>query len=218
MANADGNYKVVLNGRYSGQAIVNILYYRLAFDVLPGDLNFAGASDLAFQVKQEIWNGGMKALTPNNYTLENITVYPYDNLFDLLYQLPYVLPVNEGATGGGPETNGPAPCVIVRFNLEPTSPLNGVYPPRRGYVALGPVLDSNIATTGYLLAGALAPYQAVANKMAANLVNTVPPAVFFPIRVKTVKVLGVARIVSWADVSSAVVRSLTSYRRSRMPE
>lgn len=218
MANSDGNYKVVLNGRYSGQAIVNVLYYRLAFDIVPGGLNFAGAEDLAFQIKQEVWDAGMKVVQPPDYTLENITVYPYDNAFDLLFQLPYVLPVQEVGTGSSQATNGPAPCVIVKFNLEPTSPLNGIYPPRSGYLAIGPVSDQNIDDSGHIFGAALAAYQALANKFANNLENLIPPAVFFPIRIKSVKVAGVFRIISYADISSATVRALTSFRRSRMPE
>lgn len=218
MPNSDAFYKVVLNGRYSGQAIVNILYYRLLVGAGLSGLNFAGAEDLAFQVKQEVWDAGMKGALVPGYVLENITVYPYDVQFDLLYQMPYSLLVNEAGTAANGETNGPAGCVIVRFNLEPTSPLNGLFPPRTGYVAIGPIKDGNVDSTGHIPTADLAGWQAVFSHMAENLENLVPPAIFAPIRVKSTNVAGVWRIVSFADISSVSVRSRASFRRSRLPE
>jgi hypothetical protein len=218
MANSDAFYKVVLNGRYAGQAIVNVLYYRLADEYVPGPLNFAGAEDLAFQVKQEIWTPSLKGTLSDGYVLENITVYPMDAGFSLLYQMPYQMPVNESGSDTGVATNGPATCAIIRFNLEPTSPLNGIYPPRSGYVAIGPLSDAYVDNTGHIPTAALAGWQGVADALSQNLENAVPPAVFYPIRVKQTKVLGVLKIISYADISGASTRSLASFRRSRQPE
>lgn len=218
MPNASAYYKVVLNGRYNGQAIVNLLYYRLADEYVPGPLNFAGAEDLAFQVKQEIWTSGMGSRYPADYFLENITVYPMDNDFVLLYQMPFVMAVNENGWHASLPSDGPAACVIARFNLEPTSPLNGIFPPRTGYVALGPVASLHVENDGNLTVDGMTLYTEVAATMAQNLENLVPPAVFYPIRVKITNVLGVIKIRSFADVSSAVVRSRVSFRRSRIAE
>jgi hypothetical protein len=218
MANGNAFYKVVLNGRYQGQAVVNILYYRLGVEFIPGPLNFAGAEDLAFQIIQEIWTPTMKGLYPVEYVLENVTVYPYSTTFDLLFQMPYVLTVNEAGTQAGLPTNGPAGCAIVRFNLEPTSPLNGFFAPKSGYVALGPVPDANIDNTGHLVPAYQGFLQDIGDAMSQDLENLIPPAIFYPIRMKSANVAGVIRFISWADIASASVRSLASFRRSRQPE
>jgi hypothetical protein len=174
---------------------------------------------LAFQINQEIWTARLQPAQPPSYTLEDITVYPMDGLFAPIYQMPYVETINEPGTAAasdGNDFNGAAPCVIIRFNLEPTTIIQGLNPPRSGYVAIGPLADFNVLDSGVLASGAITGYQALADALAGNLENLVPPAVFYPIRVKTLRVAGVTLIVGWADIEGATVRAKSSFRRSRM--
>lgn len=216
--NANAFYKVVLNASYAGQTINNILYYRIGLDTVPGDFNFGGAEDLAFQVKAEIWTAALQPAMGGGYYLESITVYPLDNTFSPIYQTPYTLAVGESGGRGAAASNGPAPCANIRFNLEPTTILNGLVPPHFGYVAVGPLLDGDVNNSGTIEEPGLGLLQTVGDAMASNLENATPFIVFFPIRWRTVRVAGVVTVTGWADVASASVRSVASFRRSRVPE
>jgi hypothetical protein len=216
--NVDVFYDAVLHGLYNSQAIVNVLHYRLGIDAIPGDLNLAGAEELANGIKDNVWPH-LKAVQPAAYTLEDITVYPRNDSFALIYQTPFLLPVNEAGTSGGWSGTGASPCVILRAHLEPTTIVEGFIPPRRGYLAIGPVAETSVDDTGHLVSGALDAYQTLGDALATNIVSLVPAAVFFPIRVSVHKELGgLLTLRGWADVDQFVVRPLASHRRSRMPE
>lgn len=221
MAEDDTFYKVVMHGASYGQDVINILWYRLGVDILPTTLNLSGAEDLANNIKTEVWDAAKGAMSPD-YILRSIDVYPFNGLFDLIYSTPFTLDVNEpgnraAVAAGG--MNGPAPCVIVKLNLEPTTLLSGINPPRRGYLALGPVQDGDVANNGVLTPTALGLWQDIADLYAANIEQVLPaPAAWFPIRVRTVRALGVTTVVGFADVQSAVARAVVSFRRSRLPE
>lgn len=217
--NTTGLYKVVLKGRYSNQNIINILYYRLGIDFVPGDFNLAGADTLAALVRDQVWTGGMRGRMNNNYLLDKIEVYPMDVTFELLYQLPYTLEVGEYGMAGASPTNGPTSCAIVKFNLEPTTPLvNGFVAPKRGYIALGPLADSFVDNSGYLENADYNAWSTAVQVFAENLESVLPPVVFFPIRIhrKTDPILGVTQ--GWADVQSCTINHRASFRRSRLPE
>lgn len=213
-------YHAALHGTYQGQSIVNNLYYRTGIGFDLDGLSIGGAKELADCIKGQVWNK-MKPCLPVGYTLERIDVYPYhDGTFDLLYQNPWTLNVLENGTEPD-STDGPATVCIIKFNLEPTQIFaNGIMPPKRGYVAVGPVVsgwidnDGNLTQTAFI--GAAARFQELATALAANLENLLPPVVFFPIRMKTLNILGVYKPASWADVGGAVLRRRTSFRRSRM--
>lgn len=216
--NTNAFYDVVLQGDYVGTAVINILKYRLAGDLLPGDLNLAGADTLAGAVKDVVWPA-MRGLMSSNYTLQGVKVIARNAQFSPIYQSPFVLPVNEAGTEAAGTYNGPMPCVILAANIEPTSVLNDFHPPRRGYIAIGPVSDQNCLNDGRLGAGAIAAYQALGNTLGTNLVTILPPAVFWPIRTSEVKALGgLVTLRGWADVTGFTARPVVSFRRSRKPE
>ena len=130
-------YKVVLNGASMGQDIKNVLYYRsgLGVDVL--GLTLAGTEALAGNIKQEVWPALKQWLT-TDYVLETIDVSAINDEFQLVYQMPFSLPVGE--TGVEDRVlAGPALCANFKFNLEPTGIANGIKPPSRGYIAFGPI-------------------------------------------------------------------------------
>jgi hypothetical protein len=113
--------------------------------------------------------------------------------------------------------------MIIRMNLEPTTILgNGIKPPKRGYIAVGPIESSNIDNSGHLIdaifLNLVHPFHALTDALSSNLTNLVPPVQFWPIRVHQEKVLGLFKIRSYADISSCTLRRLTTYRRSRMAE
>lgn len=209
-----------MNGQALGQDIKNILYYRTGLGIDVEGFTWGGAVDVANLVKTEVWPS-FKTLMITGYELQDITVYVYDEQdFHLLIQNPATVPVHEFGLQVAP-WNGPATCAIVRFVLEPTSILfNGPVPPRRGYLAVGPLRDASINDDGSInIAGGEAlNWNALCNAVSSNIASVIPPVVFFPIRVKHTSVLGIWTITSFADVSSATLRTQSSFRRSRVPE
>ena len=213
-------YKAVLNGSAQGQDIKNVLYYRSGIGVDVSGLTLAGTEALAGNIKQEIWPK-MKVIMPDDYTLETIDVSAINDEFQLVYQMPYSELVMEAGTQGAPIV-GPAQCMNVKFNLEPTSILNGIKPPARGYIAVGPLPGGTVEETGFLSVAHMnsANTQAFVASLAANIKQLLPvPFVWYPIRLKQSRILG--GLVHWeaySDVKGAVLSRRASFRRSRMPE
>ena len=215
-------YHAVMKGSYQGQAVVNNLYYRTGIGFDLDGLSIGGALDLAQELKAQVWPS-MKNCLPTGYTLESIDVYPYhDGTFDLLYQNPATVNVLESGYLTD-ATDGPCATAILKFNLEPTQVFgNGIFPPKRGYIALGPIISAWIDNAGKLtdelFLDAEGYIQTFASKLAMNITSLLPPVVFYPIRVRQLNILGVYKPVSFADVNACVVRRRTSFRRSRMSE
>jgi hypothetical protein len=213
-------YKAVMHGSALGQDVNNMLYYRTGVGIDIAGLTIGGTKEVADCLKAAVWPA-MRPLLPGDYELQDITVYAYhDSTYELMFQNPYTLGVHELGTKSE-NTNGPAPCAIVRFDLEPTPILvDGPKPPRTGYIAFGPLGDDMISDQGYVVrTGALGGlWDALTAAVSTNLVNVLPPVVFFPIRVHHDVVLGLLKITSFADVGDAVVRNVASFRRSRQPE
>jgi hypothetical protein len=217
-------YKVVLRGSFQGQAINNILYYRNGIGIDLSGLTVGGTKEVADGVKAIVWPA-LRLVLPTAYDLQSIDSYVYnDQTFDLLYQSPFTLGVQEPGQAETSGYNGPAPCAIMKFILENHVVLaNGPKPPKRGYLAIGPLADHSINDDGSLDLASTAQlrWDAVCAVMANNVETILPiPAVFYPIRVHMDKV-GIGeklKITSFADVQAAVMRHFCSYRRSRQPE
>jgi hypothetical protein len=217
-------YKVVLNGQAFGQDIKNILYYRTGLGIEVGGLFMAGAQDMADAVHQQIWPA-LRACVTSDYYLQSIFVYPYNQEFRLAYQNPYEKGINEAGTAGS-NSVGPAACFNIRFNLEPTSIVtNGPKPPKRGYIAVGPISRDWIGDSGLLIQdNALhfprEKFEALTEKLAGNIgTSFFNTNAYFPVRVRVNRVLGgLVAFESFADVNNAVVQERLSYRRSRIAE
>lgn len=215
-------YRVVLNGSAHGQAIINNLYYRTGVGVDIDGLSIGGADTLAKCVKEQVWPKFKECVT-TSYKLNTIDVYPFrDGTFDLLYQNPWTEQVLQNGERTA-NSDGPGNCVILKFNLEPTAILpNGIKPPKRGYIALGPInsewLDDSgkIADTWLLRTDPILGN--LCDALAANLESLLPPVVFYPIRVHTDRLIAGFKITSFADVNGCVPRQRASFRRSRMVE
>ena len=215
-------YKAVINGMAHGQKIVNNLYYRTGIGFELAGLEVGGAKALAASLKAQVAPKMLDCL-PSSYEMVDITVYPYDDgSFNLLYQNPWAEPVAQNGTVSE-QTDGVSNVMVLKFNLEPTQILgNGVKPPKRGYIALGPVASAWITDDGHIdPAQWVLPNwkpNVLAAALAGNIESLLPPVVWYPIRVSQMKVLGVFKITSFADVGGCVVRRLASFRRSRQPE
>jgi hypothetical protein len=124
----------------------------------------------------------------------------------------------------GTNSDGPAICFNVRFNLEPK--LFGVdlfSAPNRGYLAVGPVSSDWIDNSGKIVDsffnGTNAAFTNLCNALSENVEQVLPPAVFYPIRVRKHWGIGGvgSNLLGWgfSDVNGASVDRNTSYRRSR---
>lgn len=215
-------YKLVTNGQYNGQDIKNMFYYRTGVGIDVGGLTLGGAEDLAENFRDEVWGPGMSEILPSGYLLQSIDVYPINDTFQLVYSLPYHLAVDEPGKLGT-DVVAPSACVNIRFNLENIAgPGLGV--PKRGYVAIGPVLEEDFDVNGNLETGVfsnpLSGYNLAASKMSANIESLTPPVIWYPIRVRInrIPVVGGVLWTGYADIVSATIDRRMSWRRSRRPE
>lgn len=211
-------FSVALNGICAGQDIVNVLYYRTVSPIvtIADFLDYAAA--IAAEVDENIWDRAsgddMRFLLPDDYTLTNITVNGMDDDGVQLTTTPYVRPVNE--TGSNTVNfDTPALCAILKFNLEPAfGP--GVGLPTRGYLALGPLSNDDVASSGLINAANLITIQGVANRFAENIITVAPVGTFFPVRIR-INPTGLPFPLGYRDISSVAVRPAASFRKSRMP-
>lgn len=215
-------YKLVMNGEYHGNRVNNILWYRTGLGIDLDGLTIGGAKELVDQFHAVVWPN-FKRVLPPEYKLQDISCYPmHDGTFDLLYQNPYTKNIGDSGDGDN-NTDGPGVCMILKFNLEPTGVLpNGIFPPKRGYIAVGPLPSLYVDNTGHItnaiFVNPLDNIHKLAGALSENLENLLPPVIFYPIRVSQKKILGLFKVVSFADVSSAAVQRRVSFRRSRLPE
>lgn len=215
-------YKVVTNGTLLGQDIRNTFYYRtgIGFDV--EGLTIGGAAELAQEFKDEVWAGGWQDTVSNEFMLQSIEVYPINDTFQLVYSLPFILPVNETGDVSG-EVISPAACVNIRFNLESQLLGLNLTAPKRGYVAIAGVVEGQ-STGGLLNSGFfdndLQHYGKLAKALARNIESLVPPCIWYPVRVRLYDnpIGNNPLFLGWADVSDGVVKREVSWRRSRRPE
>lgn len=211
-------YSVSLNGTFNGQNIVNVLWYKLGLAFTPGGLNFFGAEHLATCVYNSVWNGGLKQAQSNNYRLRDITVVPFNGLFDPIYNLPFIREVNEVGNQSG-ATVGSAGCITCRFVLEPQIlGVNGFLPPRRGYLSFGPIREIDIDDAGRLSTAAESFYETNLNPVSLTISSLPFPVTYDPIRMRIFRVLGVPILQGWTGISAVDVRPISSFRRSRVPE
>lgn len=219
-------YQVAVKGHANGQDVVNVLWYRdpSVFGTLAEYLGMANA--LAEQVNAQVIQsqgplhvrgyGLLEAVTVD-YTLDELVVNAWNSLFEPIASSP----VTFDATGVGlreGSTNGPAPCINLRANLEPVlGP--GFGTPKRGYLAIGPIVDSDIAGGGVVAPAALPVFEGLGDNLATNVPVLLPvPTIFFPIRVKVTRLLGIVTNIGYRDVSDFTVDQVAKFRRSRLPE
>lgn len=238
-------YKVDLNGNFEGVHFKNVLWYASNVEAatgFTGDLIISSAEAIARSVQTHVWNTHWKNVVPTTYTLDNITVYPYNDVFELIYQLPYVLTVNETGTVTDHPTLPPACTANLKFNLRPNLiDFPGFPAPKRGWVKIGPVLESYVNDDGTLSQPGYEAYANIANHLAEWLpwdfidveiplvgweASVGIPLAFEPKRVRvwtfsTPQIIGgdtFARFINTASILSCAPNQQTGYARSRRVE
>lgn len=218
-------FKVVMNGSCQGQDIRNILYYRSGFGVDLSQFGFAVGLQVAMAVKAHVWTGAMRRVMPNDYSLDSIDVYPINDAFKWIYQNPAHQLVGEA----GQELNahpGVSVCANIAFSLEPTAILaNGIKPPKRGYIAVGPIPSAWITEGGMLTDGVYLDPDHALNVLGENLSSNVPFTLgvgtdLYPIRMKAKRGVfdNLTPYESFADINGYYTSRRVSFRRSRQPE
>jgi hypothetical protein len=218
-------YEVTLNGEYAGQDVKNILWYRNATPFADAEEFFGLLSALCAQVEDEIWAStgpsytlgrGLRDVLPEGYVLQSISAVGYGDGFDLLNDTPFTRVINQAGLVPG-ATNGPASAVILKANLEPSFG-SGIGLPKRGFLVIGPTLDATVPDTGILDALHQSYFNEVGVRLAANVVTVLPPAIFFPIRVRVTRLAHIVTLITYKDVSGFVCNPVATWRKSRQPE
>lgn len=211
-------YRNILRGKHEGNQVLNILWYRDDGSTPFSGQPYFGAEDSAFQVYQEVWNL-WKDCVPTAYTLESIESQAFNQDFQPFIPTPYEYFVQETGTVGGSQ-NGSAPTAILSAKLGQGEEYNGGPQPKRGYWAVGPMVDGWIEDSGVLLASVVAPGGALADlalKLKDTLTNAAPPGQFFPVKMSVKKpLLGGYTFAGYRDIINVLPRNNASFRRSRV--
>jgi len=153
---------VTPSARCQGQTIINTYWYRSAV-ALPFAELFGWAEAIAAAWADLFWTGDvgtrMQDLLPDDYVLETILVDFRDDDGVLLNTIPYSVAVDL-AGGNTGSFDGNHNCAIMHFSLG-GAPGPGRDLPRRGYVALGPIVSDAIGDNGVLTGSTLYTFQSL---------------------------------------------------------
>ena len=215
----DVYYKADFNGMLLGQKIKNTLYYKTESEVYSELFDMAGAEGLANNLEQEVWSLGWKQAVSTEYTLLDITVTPYNDVFELLYSMPFVLPVNDNGMDSA-NCMPPSVCVNIRFNFGAVNALQSAVVPKKGYIAVAGVTeasqDDGVLTNSFWN-NADASFGKLARKLSEPIQELTPPAIWIPVRMKPSGTLGVGlqKFLGAIEVQNSFVDPILSNRRSR---
>jgi len=208
---------VTPSARCQGQTIINTYWYRSAV-ALPFAELFGWAEAIAAAWADLFWTGDvgtrMQDLLPDDYVLETILVDFRDDDGVLLNTIPYSVAVDL-AGGNTGSFDGNHNCAIMHFSLG-GAPGPGLDLPRRGYVALGPIVSDAIGDNGVLTGATLDTLQELGTKMATNLVTELPPSLLFPVRVRVNRPPLLPEYYRWRDAEACAPRTRIRVRRSRL--
>lgn len=217
--------------RYSfvGQPMVNTLWYRTVPDNPLGIDYATAAQGLGAWVRDNVVLSAagqtrMIDILPKGVNFDFVEVQAYaPPVFPLLnptelLNAPVVTQVNASTSALNSEAYAPEVVAIIRLICETVAFTPGVYTPRGGYIAFGPLpqdvtLENGVITSGY--------QTSLSNFSAALLAQASLGGGFVadPCRVGVGRILDVggAEVVAWgfANVGSAAVKSKASWRRSR---
>lgn len=225
-------YKVDIIQSTAENKIMNTLYYRCD-EIVPFAGNFAGASDVAFQVNQEVVPK-LKSCISQKQLIEKIVVMPFTPLFERVIMNPYEENVAQyGSRYGVDLEKTQRYSARIRFNLSPNGWLGQIQNlygllPRTGRVYIGALGSGDLGDSETIKGrGLFGDLETLANKLADPLFNANPPVNFVPIRVKRLSfevpepfkdLVGkdfVTVYTTWADVESCAVATEVTFLRSR---
>ena len=215
--------KVTFIGEYFNQKIVNVMHYRSA-DWLP----LAGNpfDDVLAFVDSAIVDikPALLLCLPSDYTLQTVEGVGYDDAYNIVTASPLVRTVGEQGVLTGAQTMGAASTAIISLRCGPQFPINpgGVSKRNRGYLAIGPMLETNVDNYSHILDIEMTRLTNLAQKVAETRTVVLPPTTFIPIRIheKYTNILGVHHLDwrTYSDVLGYRVNRVASYRKSRQPE
>lgn len=218
-------YQLTTVGEYYGQEVVNVHWYRSITAYGAFLDRIAVCQALAAEYIENIWNSrapayvggyGLRDLMSDEFTFQELRVQAWDDSIVAFTSDPVIVPMGQtGLVSGG--TNGSAPCAIFHANLAPAAG-PGIGLPKRGYLAIGPIMDAYIGADSQLNAFAMEHFQEVADRLSLSMFTELPPDELEPIRVRLTRVAGVVTDIGYKNVSSWVVQPLAKFRRSRLPE
>lgn len=213
--------KIVLEGEYFAQQIVNVFWYRsVDWDPAGGnpfDDVLAFVDAFLAHCKADFLN----CLTPD-YTLLRGVGIGYADDFSVVTSSPLIRSVNEaGGSGASRQTTGAVIAANIFFRLGDQHQINGVVKSKRnrGYVAIGPVPEVFTDNYGHLdtgyITGALEP---AAENFDDELTVIAPAATLIPIRIHQKKVGGVLVGRTYSDIAGFTLPRKFGVRKSRLPE
>lgn len=199
-------YKVTMNGEFWGQSVRNILYY----STTPGiSVAQDDASRLSFL--DAVATNLTTFFLPNvstNYFLSSLTGVIVDEDNTVVSTYPVEVSVGEAGERAG-ATSAPYEVAILAFRLGNPGGILGNVVPRRSYIAIGGLLQSDIGN-----AGQFQPPSGWDEDMGSTFGSTITSntLVHSPFRVGSEDAPGSARV---GIVNSIVIRPYASVRRSR---
>lgn len=215
--------KVAFKGEYQGQQVVNVFHYR-STAWLPGQGN-PFDDTLAFVdaviAKQK---AAFLALMVNGYKLNTVEGVGYDDAYTIVTPSPLVRTVNEFGTAGAGSTNGAANCAILGLRCGAQTTINGIGESKRnrGYLALGPLLDSEVDEASHISGNVFSLMNSLGALLDDGITVVAPAVTLTPIRIheKWQTVLGVKVLIfrTYSDILGYTIRRVASFRRSRVPE
>lgn len=214
-------YEIVARGHQDTGLVINTWWYRR--EVLTGPPVNADLANL-LAGWQTFMQPKYLAVMVNNYRLDQVDCYGYNDTFERAPFLPVSSPPDLPGTGS-PGVVNPFAVAIFSCRLEPVragrhKDKTGAIvtrPVRRGYLAIGPLLSGWVVSSGRVepTMRTSLPWLTLRDALAANIADpSAGGAPFIPVRVSKPLPKETAR--GYGDVKGAVIREFASTRRSRM--
>jgi hypothetical protein len=216
-----GFCRIILQGEYFSQAIVNTFAYR-SEDWLPGGGNpFDDATAFVEAFLSHCKTPFLQCLN-QDYTLLRAQGIGYDDSLNIVTASPVVITVNEHGTSSNPGTTGAIITAPLHFRLGEQVQITGIEKSKRnrGYIALGPMLEADCDDYGHLSDTFVnGPLTTLAGVLDDNLIVLTPvAATLIPIRFHEHKVLGVVDGRTYSDIKGYTLPRRFGTRKSRMAE
>ena len=215
--------KITFKGEYFNQTIINVFHYRSTNWLPVGGNPFDDVLAFVDAVRDNTAPTFVSCL-PSDYTLRSIEGVGYDDQYNLVTSSPLIRTENlRGAITGG-NTMGAANCAIVSLRCGPQHQINGNGQSKRnrGYLAVGPMIETGVDDYSHISVDQTARLEGVAMVASQPVTVLLPPCTLTPIRIhEKWTTVGPVKILDWrtySDILGWRVNGVASYRRSRQPE